>query len=76
MSYKLSEGKIVAFILVKAQIFSSPNRSDWPWAPHGSLSHGKRNLFSGGKAAAASHCLPSHVEIKMFGAFSVLPHTP
>jgi len=76
MSYKLGERKIVTLLLVREQIFSSPKRSDWPWGPHSSLSHGNRNLFSEGKAAAAGHCLPSRVEIKMFGAISVLSYTP
>jgi hypothetical protein len=66
----------VALLQVRAQIFSSPKRSDWPWGPHSPLSHENWNPFSGGKEASAGHCLPSRVEIKMSGALSVLSHTP
>ena len=76
MSYKPGERKIVCLSTGEGADFFFSKTFDWPWGPQSLLSHRNRNLFSGGKAAAAGHCLPSRVEIKMFGALSVLSHTP
>lgn len=77
MSYKLAERKIVTLLLVRAQIFSSPKRSDRPWVHTTPYAMGTETSFREIKrpqVATAFHLVSKLKCLELFLCCHILPN--